>query len=364
MALLASSGEPILPQLAVSPTDGLVEQLALELDPPQELAEPPRAQQSFPITVPAVPPALRALIAELRPTPDQPHRPVAGSSQAKPHAEPPLVLSSVALPQVRARKILTIPSRETTRKPDALPTAVAKPAAPQTPHPQPAPSLAPLTNYQPLAGRPMRPAVPERKIRQSDSVPRTTLPGPMLTARLVKFRDSELNPIFPEARLVKKRLIPGWLATALIVGTVLGAGFNSVFSIVPRSGSEAKAPVGAVEAAEPSPVATSSAGSATSLSKTIEVTGFLIRVEPGKKSEIQYLVVNHTPNPFSGVTVYVTLHTANALAGQAPLGKFAFLGPKLGPYASKEMSSAIEGVTRPITMPDWQDLRADVEIGP
>ena len=37
----------------------------------------------------------------------------------------------------------------------------------------------------------------------------------MLTARLVKFRDRELNPIFPEARLVKKRLIPGWLATAI-----------------------------------------------------------------------------------------------------------------------------------------------------
>jgi len=255
---------------------------------------------------------------------------------------------------------VTIPSGETAGKPVALPTLVAKPAAPETPHPGPAPALAPLTNYQPLAGRPMRPAIPERKILKNDSAPRTTLPGPMLTPRLVKFRDRELNPIFPEARLVKKRLIPGWLATALIIGTILGAGFNSVFSIVPRSGSEAKAPVGAVEAAEPAPAASG----ATSLSKTIEVTGFRIQLEPGKKSEIQYLVVNHTPNRFSGVTVYVTLHTANALAWQAPLGKFAFLGPKLGPYASKEMSSAIEGVTRPITMPDWQDLRADVEIGP
>ena len=111
------------------------------------------------------------------------------------------------------------------------------------------------------------------------------------------------------------------------------------------------------------PAETPAASRATPLSRAIEVTGFRIQMDPRKKSEIQYLVVNHTPSRFSGVTVYVTLHSANATLGQVPLAKFTFAGPSLGPYESREMSSAIEGIARPVAMPDWQDLRADIEIG-
>jgi hypothetical protein len=104
-------------------------------------------------------------------------------------------------------------------------------------------------------------------------------------------------------------------------------------------------------------------GTASPLSKAIEVTGFRIQVDPAKKSEIQYLVVNHSANRFAGVMVDVTLRAADAPAGQPPLGRFQFAAPNFGAFEPKEMSSAIERVTRPITLPDWRDLRADVEIG-
>jgi hypothetical protein len=86
-------------------------------------------------------------------------------------------------------------------------------------------------------------------------------------------------------------------------------------------------------------------------------------MDPAREPEIQYLVVNHTADRFTGVTVYVTLRAADALDGQPPLAKFQFTAPNLGAFESKDMSSPIERVTRPVTLPDWQDLRADVEIG-
>jgi len=182
----------------------------------------------------------------------------------------------------------------------------------------------------------------------------------MLTRRLVKFMDRELNPILPAMLRVNKRLIPGWMASALIIGTLLGAGFTSVISIVRPSADGKQITVADVEASAPAP---EPRPAAAQLAKAIEVTGFRIQMDPAKKSEIQYLVVNHTPSRFNGVTVHVTLYAADAKAGQPPLCKFQFAAPNLAPYQSRDMTSAIEQVTRPVTLPDWQDLRAAVEIG-
>jgi hypothetical protein len=368
--------EPILPQLGTVSRGNPLEDLSALLDGEhdQEIqaakvqeskpSDPPRSEQSFPIATPspATPPKLRAWIAALGPAAEPSRSPLTGTSQSKPLAEPPLVRTKIALPPIDARN----PGRRAVRHPDepvaAISAPASKPADPVTPFDGPAPALAALTNYSPLAGRPMRPAVPSREVFKRDVGPRTTLPGPMLTSRLVKFQDRELNPILPERRLVRKRLIPGWAATVLIVGTVLVAGFNSIFSIVPRSGGDAKVSAGNdVEAASSSAVP--AAPETNSLSKAIEVTGFRIQMDPAKKPEIQYLVVNHTANPFSGVTVYVTLHAAHEAPGQPPIGKFQFGAPDLKPYESKEMASAIERVNRPTDLPQWQDLRADVEIG-
>ena len=178
----------------------------------------------------------------------------------------------------------------------------------------------------------------------------------MLTRRLVKFADRELSAIPPALLRMKKRLIPGWMASALIIGTLLGAGFTSVMSIV-RPAGDSKQPVVA-EAGAP----TVAPSRETPAPSPLEVTGFRIQMDPAKKSEIQYLVVNHTPSRFTGVNVSVTLYAADAKAGQPPLCRFQFAAPNLGPFQSKDMTSAIETMARPANVPDWQDLRASVEI--
>jgi hypothetical protein len=349
--------DPVLPQLLPltggdSHADNPFQQSAAMLDDPAPAEPPP--QERISVALPAVPASLRAFIAELRPpmdaVPARPSTPV----QRKPDPEPPRVNSRIAIPLTGMRRAEAVPQGEVA----ALPIPASRPARPGTPSLALAPDVAPWIRYSPLAGRPLRPMDAEKKILKTGCVPRTSLPGPMLTTRLVKFQDRELNPILPKALLVKKRLIPGWMMTALIIGTVLGAGFSSVFSFVSRSGTETKAPAAAVvEPAAPTPAAEPSS---TSLAKALEVTGFRIRLNP-EKSEIEYLVVNHTPSRFSGVTVYVTLYPVNAKAGQPPLCRFNF-APNLGPYQSKEMTASIQPVGR-VTVPDWQDLHADVEIG-
>jgi hypothetical protein len=144
----------------------------------------------------------------------------------------------------------------------------------------------------------------------------------------------------------------------MMIGTIMAAGFNGLSSFLARPAEEKKSlPASATPA-----VATPPLNTASPLSKAIEVTGFRIQMDPEQKAEIQYLVVNHTANAISGVTVYVTLHAASA-PGQPPIARFQFVAPNLGAYQAKEMASAIERITRPIAVPNWQELRADVEIG-
>ena len=339
----------------------------LDSRPASALPQPPPSRDALPLPMRAasnVPASLRAFIAELRPVTGEPRNPLPPDRRPQSAPEPPLLTNPIPLP--------LRPSRQAAAQPIGaklldLPIQPRQAVRPWTPPLEPAPPLAPLGNYSPLEGRPLRPAIPKVLLLKKDCGPRTTLPGPMLTRRLVKFLDRELGPVPPGILRVKKSLIPGWMATALILGTLLGAGFTSVISVV-RPAAEAKPPVtvqaNAPAAAAPlAPTAEASSVSASPLAKAIEVTGFRIQMDPSKKSQIQYLVVNHTPTRFSGVTVYVTLYAADAKAGQSPLCRFQFAAPNLAPFQAKDMTSAIERVTRPLSLPDWQDLRATVEIG-
>ena len=367
-----SGEDALLPQFGAppgggDPLDHLTSMLASSMldsrrDPSPP--EPPPSRDALPLPMrPAanVPASLRAFIAELRPAGAKPRIPLTPVRQRPAAPEPPLLTNSIPLP-LRSSRLA--PASPLGAKLLTLPVQPQEAVRPSTRPLELAPALAPLGNYSPLAGRPLRPAIPREQLLKKECGPRTTLPGPMLTRRLVKFMDRELSPIRPAFLRVNKRLIPAWMATALILGTLLGAGFASVISVVrpasdpkPSAAAQAKSPAATVAA----PVAAS--GGASPLASAIEVTGFRIQMNPAKKSEIQYLVVNHSDARFSGVTVYVTLYTADAKAGQPPLCKFQFAAPNLAPFQAKDMTSTIERVTRPVSLPEWQDLRASVEIG-
>ena len=323
--------------------------------------EPPPSRETLPMPVralPRVPASLRAFIAELQPAGTKANAPLTPSQHVRAAFEPPLLTATVRLPLRSSPPVASAPLGA---KLLALPATPSQALHANTLPRDLAPALAPLGKYSPLADRPLQAALPEAQILKRECGPRTTLPGPMLTRRLVKFADGELSAIPPALLRLKKRLIPGWMASALIIGTLLGAGFTSVMSFV-RPAPDGKQ-VAVAEAAAPAPAVAPSA-SAAQASSPIEVTGFRIQADPDKKPEIQYLVVNHSPSRVTGVNVNVTLYAADAKAGQPALCSFQFAAPNLGPFQSKDMTSAIDPQTRPVKVPDWQDLHAAVEIVP
>jgi hypothetical protein len=150
--------------------------------------------------------------------------------------------------------------------------------------------------------------------------------------------------------------LPGWIVSFLVMAGLLVAGFGVVVYALPGMLASPRA------TSKADPVVTE-AQTTYPLARYVEVTGFRFLVDFNKKSEIHYLVVNHSNAVLSGMTIFVTLHSASAKPGQPPLSRFSFPAPNLAPFESREMTSPIEHVTRPFELPDWQDLRAEVEIG-
>jgi hypothetical protein len=347
-----------LPQLTPSPFGGnnSLGELAMVIGLLDDATPDPAMAAKVPVSLWAAPSAPKARILELTPAPvtHHPALPLPASGRTTPERQLPLVETRAELRLPESRP----PAPPAQAAATALGPSRATLAAPRrTPYSGPAPALAPLVHYSPLAGRPLRPAAPRTSRPKLDSTRRVTLAGPMLTPPLVSFKDRELSLIRREAQRARHFAIPAWLIRWMILAVMVVLAVRLVFSFLPQKPAVAAPAVVTPAAAAPE------ASVVNPLSRSIEVTGFRIVTDPSKKPEIHYLVVNHTPVRVSNMTVYVTLRAADDKPGQPPLSRFSFAAPNLGPFQSKEMISSIEKMNRPVALPEWQDLRADLEIG-
>jgi hypothetical protein len=296
-----------------------------------------------PQTIP-VPPAISALAVPA----DTPN--TAGSPAASVAAAPPPPASVVETPAVPPAPVAPIQQ--------AVEPSVERPPSGSWLN------LAPLQNYKAATRQSLQPATLPSKIVAHDTGPRITLPGPTLPPELVSLQETGVVTVLGDPAKQKKtgRGMPGWAVSFLVMMALLVSGIIVVFYFSPISHSSADAKptpenVEVPTAAAPAPVS-------HSLADMIEVTGFRILVDYNKKSEIHYLVVNHSSNELNDMTVYVTLHAAGAKPGQPPLCRFSFRAPALKAFEVKEMSASIEKLTRSVTLPDWQELRAEVQVAP
>jgi hypothetical protein len=223
-----------------------------------------------------------------------------------------------------------------------------------------------MQNYTPATSRSILPVPPHAHILAADAGPRITLPGPTLPPELTRLQDANVVSLIgePTAERAKGAIAPkksgggaqGWFVTAGVMLLLLAAALGVVYYPLLHTIVDAKtAPTPAVAAP-----ASASTAPLSPLAKFIEVTGYRIVIDENKKSEVQYLVVNHSSADISDANIFVTLHSVKP--GQPPVCRFSFKVPSLAPFESKEMSSPIEKATRAVSLPDWQDLRADVQI--
>ncbi|MBZ5674244.1 MAG: hypothetical protein LAP61_08370 [Acidobacteriia bacterium] len=241
------------------------------------------------------------------------------------------------------------------------PSAPAAVILPDPPNRGVAPALASLQDYTETAERLMHPADCDTPTACAKALPTVTLPGPALPRELMSLQAAGLVPIGKGGR--RGAALPssnGWVLKSVVVGILLTAGL-ATYSMMPGTSSTSAPPKPTPEPAPDPPVSARSVRSTNSLARFVEVTGVRF-MEVNKKPQIHYLVVNHSSAPLNSMTVYVTLRAATGKPGQAPIARITFRSPALAAFEAKEMFSSIERATAQVDLPDWQDLRADVEV--
>jgi len=365
--------------LAAPPSSAGLLELAEAVGVEEKSPEAPAPAQVQPVAAPVEPASVtqRFSVAEITTT-TLAEATTAVALLAPP--EPTPVQEPVAFHELRP----TAPAPEP--QPFAPPEAAAEPDPPAPPTalaPEPTPPsegptlpFAPMQDYKAATSLSIKPVPPPQQILAADSGPRITLPGPTLPPELARLQDANVLTVMGENTAQrtkeaipppKKESAPGWMVSVLVMLLLLAAGLGIVFYLLPHTVADAKpAPTPAVAATAPAPT-----GGTSPLAKYVEVTGFRIvtssaeankkddKKDAPKKSEVQYLVVNHSDADISDANVFVTLRSAKP--GQPPICRFSFKVPSLGPFESKEMSSPIEK-SRALSLPDWQDLRAEVQI--
>lgn len=226
--------------------------------------------------------------------------------------------------------------------------------------------MAPLQDSSAIGNRIRAAASTPQILRNAEtSDPSVTLPGPALPKALNSLEEAGLSKILVDRPRQERSGGRAWVTGGLAAMALLGALLGMQLYNAPRS-SASTAPVPAVahEAAQatetpaspaaPIPLPAATPATSYSLAKAVEVTG--LRFTDGKP-EVRYLVVNHSAAALGSVTVYVTLQNS---ATRLPLSHFSFKAPALGPNESKEMVSALD---KTLHAADWQNVRADIELG-
>lgn len=206
-----------------------------------------------------------------------------------------------------------------------------------------------LCHHKPGAARP---AVSTAAALTGPMAPQCPLAIPVLLAQR---RDSE--PI-----ATRKVGLPGWVTAIFIsIAVLLGVGgWIRGFPAAPPA-KAATRPSAAVP--QPAPAASPSAVDPPyPFASFIEVTGLRVVVDLNHRSQVQYLVVNHSAISLTGLGLRVAVRSGLAAAGSEPLFTVSARVPSLGPHQSKEIRTDLDSQLRETAIPDWDNLKAEVQV--
>jgi len=222
----------------------------------------------------------------------------------------------------------------------------------QTPEPQPPVQRAPAAPAAASQPRPQyapRPAVPP--------------PAPPPAAAPEYFPPAAA-PAQPGVQYVYvKQTLPAWLVSLLVAMALIIVGGASYYFFFPsaresRQVAEAATP-SAFEAPPEAKSATAPSPAASALAKHLEVTALRI-FEEKKRSQIRFVVVNHSTANMAGLKGNVTLRTSEP--GSQPIAVIPFTVDAIGPLESREITAGLKTALRAYELPDWQFLKADLEL--
>ncbi|MGD0013312.1 MAG: hypothetical protein ABSD56_02630 [Bryobacteraceae bacterium] len=148
---------------------------------------------------------------------------------------------------------------------------------------------------------------------------------------------------------------PWWFLALTVAGTFLAVGML-VMLLQQRRAAAPPQPSPSVALETPGPATAAASGEF----RDIELTGLRLTEDAQQKAFVQFVVVNHSGLGLGRVAATVHLK-AVARQAQEPVGTFSF-ETTLGPYEAKDLRVPLETKLRVYELPDWQFLRAELQV--
>jgi hypothetical protein len=181
-------------------------------------------------------------------------------------------------------------------------------------------------------------------------------PPPVPRAPYLRLQDQ------PAATPTPRGGMPTWLMSivfALAFGGVVAGAYFGVQYLKKEPAPETPAP-----AAESKPAAAAPAapGKTNPILKHLEIGGVRLTQNSAGKTEVRFLVINHSGAEIADLAGTVGLQARTSKKDEEPVGAFAFKIPVLGPYESKESSAIVDTKLKVYELPDWQNLDLRVQV--
>lgn len=166
----------------------------------------------------------------------------------------------------------------------------------------------------------------------------------------------------PQAMPVPRpQVLPTWLMSIVFTlafgGLLAGAYFVIEYF---KNEPSAAAPDSAVALETPAVSGSSAASlSANPYLKYLEVTGLRLTQNRSQKTQVRFLVVNHSGAEIPDLAG--SLHLVPKGGGE-PLGRVTLKVAGMGPYESREVEAIVDTKLKVYELPDWQKLDAMLEL--
>jgi hypothetical protein len=185
----------------------------------------------------------------------------------------------------------------------------------------------------------------------------SALAGPCLPVDLRTLTEKTSSK---SVRSKKRGKIPAWPISVLVAtGLILGAGSLMQY-LASRDAAVSSATQRPVQGTASNSVA--AAADPHPFARFVEVTGLRVNADLNRKSQLQYLVVNHSSARLSDVVLKIAVRSTADSSGAPPLFSLTVVVPSLAAYQSKEIKSDLDAGLRSTPIPDWENLRADVQV--
>jgi len=112
------------------------------------------------------------------------------------------------------------------------------------------------------------------------------------------------------------------------------------------------------------PSAAAAVAAKNPLFRQVEIVGLRLTQNKAKKTEVRFLLVNHSGGETPDFSGTVSLEARTRKAGEEPIGSFSFKAPGLGAYESKEMTALVDTKLKVYELPDWQNLQTQLTFAP